>query len=306
MNLPQRSRIAALAAASCLGLCAARPARAVDAAILNSVPADRNVVTVIDVQRVLATQPIRALDQAGYLAELDNGLDQLEQWTGFRLRRDLHHVITAKYENDEKNQLAFLEGQFDQNQILTALRLNPQYAQTDHAGTAVHAWFDDKEGRLKYGAFLGPNLLVIGPQDGVEAVIDTRASTGNSFGDLAEVRRALANATTDPLLWVVARDVGKTGGKLTDLYLTLDVQSAVELRAAGEAADAQAAQTIRDLLNGLIALGRLAPGKPEAQLLAEGATVQQSGNSVALTISVPEDKFTTWLLTAAKAKHGKS
>jgi hypothetical protein len=271
---------------------------------LHWVPAERDVVVVMNVPAVLDSTPVQRLEQQVNLTDLYDKLHTLEEWTGFQLPRDLDRVIVAKFEKRNREDIVFLEGVFDESRILETLRWNTQYASSEHRGVTIHSWFDDNERRQKYGAFLTANIILIGTETGVKQVIDTRARPATSFGARPEIQRALASLTTEPAIWCVARNTGKGGFKELPVFLaTINLNPDFSFVLTAAAPDESTARNVAMLANGLVALGKLATGKPEIQALAEGAFVHRDGLVVTLSTVVPEAKFTEWRIQQAKVNH---
>jgi hypothetical protein len=281
-----------------------------DVTVWDSVPANRTAIITFDAPTLFDAPAVKALDEAGYLQELDAGLAQFEEFTGFNLRRDLQLLVVAKLGEDKKNDLAFLQGRFDKTVLLAALAQAQNYSQAAYGDTTIHTWHDQKENRQKHGAFLAGDLIVIGPEDGVKAAIDTRAKPGSGFNSQPGVAKAMAGINREYAVWLISREVGKPNSplrnKVSALVMTLDLSQSFALTLSAEANDAMSARLLNVFATGVVAVGKLAADKPEAQLLADNASVGQDGNTVTLSVNIPNDKFTAWLLEKAKAKQAKN
>ncbi len=292
-----------------VALAAAAAQTRAEVSIWDSIPSNRTAVIVVDVQVLQEAPAFKALEGGGYLRELDEGLKLFEDFTGFNVRRDLSLLVVGKLGEEKENDLAFFQGRFKQEELIAAIKLAPDYDTSRHGDVTIHTWFDQNENRQKYGAFLADDLLVVGPEDGVKSAIDTRANPSSSFGALPEVIRATKSLTHELPLCAVSRTFGKPGNpfyhRVTSVLLTVDLKEGFAINLALEAKDGATAGALRLFGNAIIAMGKLANGKPETQALAENASISQNGNTVVLSTTVPNDKFTPWLLEQARVKAAK-
>jgi hypothetical protein len=277
-----------------------------DDSIWDSIPADRTAVIALVAPALLEAPAIKALDDAGGLRELTVHLSQIEDATGFNIVRDLQQLVIAKRGDHKEDDLVFVQGRFDRSVLLGAIAQIPGYHHAMYNNVAIHTWQDLKENRNKSGAFLADDLIIVGAEKTVKAAIDARAKPGTGFIADPPSAKALASINHEYAVWIISRDFAKPGtplhNRISPVLLTLDLSQSFALNLTAEAGDKFSAKLLNGFASGAVALGKLAHDKPEMQLLAHNASVTQTGNTVTLSVNIPNDKFTAWLMQKANVK----
>jgi hypothetical protein len=148
-------------------------------------------------------------------------------------------------------------------------------------------------------AFVEPGLVALGTPAEVKRAIDTKqAGSGNITGN-DEVMR-LVHGVDDGTVWGVARFDALTGARLPaevkDRLPAISwfsakgvVNGGIEGLISAEARDDQAAQDLRQVIQGFVALGRMQAGQshPEITDFINSLQLTGQGRTVTLGFSVP-------------------
>jgi hypothetical protein len=274
---------------------------------LSYVPADATVVAYANVRDVMASELRQRLREVTP-TEAGHGQQEFRNHTGIDVEHDIDHVVAAMMvrapgEEGESGFLAF-RGRFDQVRLEALAR--------EHEGTvevyrttrivrlpAKH--FEGKPDRRPVLAFLEPGLVMFGDEAAVRLGIDTHAS-GQNVADNAEVMELVRGVSGDANAWAVGRfDVLASRANLP-AGITSQMPAVRWFSAAGrvngglsaslraETRDEQAAQNLRDVANGFLALARMQAGsKPEWQRLMQSVTLSGSGKTVEMSFALPAE-----------------
>lgn len=238
---------------------------------------------------------------AAYMKQLD-AVSALLQ---FDICKDLNGVtlfgqVTAPGEPEQV--AAILQGQIKPDHILNLLKLNPTFKSEKVGAHDLLAWTDKKDGVAKdHFACIASNKLVVW---GSQRPLLLKALDGQ--GEALNSKR-LDNLKMDKGAYFIAGVVSLEGlpippqakfmEKVKSIGLTFREEGAnLEARARLQSADAVSAVQLRDILQGLIAIGQLATAgntdpkvAPLAELLKQ-VTLEQADNLVQIRLAVPLDQ----------------
>jgi DNA-binding transcriptional regulator YdaS (Cro superfamily) len=257
---------------------------------------DATVIAFADVRQVMDSQLRQKLLKIS--PEADHGADAFQAETGINLQTDVDRIVASvSGVADPSNPanmrpLLLARGRFDTARIEAAIRAK--------GGTVE----DYKKQRLitmgnELGlAFVEPDLAVVGVPSAVRRAIDTKASGQNVTGN-ADVMRQVRDFDNGNA-WVVAHIEAVTSGNVipaeikqqlppvTWLALNARIADGVNAVVRAEARDEAAANNLRDVVRGLVALARLQAGQ-HAQLagLVNSLELGGEGTTVSLGLTVP-------------------
>lgn len=99
---------------------------------------------------------------------LEEKLQVFEQVFSFHPIDDVRNATLYGIGDDEQKVVALIEGNFDREKLVSMVRMNPEYQQSEHAGIAIHSWVDEnkkdpnKPGKRTFGCIPRDNLVVMG------------------------------------------------------------------------------------------------------------------------------------------------
>jgi hypothetical protein len=264
---------------------------------LTYVPPDALAVAFANVQEVMASelrQRLRRLEPDA------RDRDEFEQKTGVNIERDIDAVVAALMPDGPGNDdrpLVVARGRFDQVRIEGLVREHGGEV-SDYQGVRVIAHADGD--RTMALGFLEPGIIAIGNVETVHAAVDAKRSGRNVLANTELMR--LVSELDAANAWAVGRFdavAGQTAlpGDLRERIPTLSWFSASGHLNGGitgsfkaEAKDDEAANNLRDMLRGVVAMVKLQAGdKPELRSFVDSLQLGGEGKTVAVGFSVPAD-----------------
>ena len=271
------------------------------------VPADARMVAYANVRDVMDSELRQKLMQIQ--PGTNEGAERFQMETGIDIRTDVDQVIASvSGAEGAENQrpLMLVRGRFDVARIESLVREKGGTVE-DYQGTRVVAHPDAEFGL----GFMEPGLIAVGSAAAVRRAIDTKAS-GNDVTDNAEVMR-LVKDIDDGNAWAVARFDALTGGRNLPPEIAQQLPPISWFAASGfvnggvrgvvhaEARDEVAANDLRDVVRGFVALGRMQLSqRPEFADLMNSFELGGQGNTVSLGFAVPPE-----MIDALGAMHAR-
>jgi hypothetical protein len=274
---------------------------------LQYVPADAAVLAYADVRDVMSSEfreRFRAIEPPSRERQ------EFEELTGLNIEQDIDSVVAAFMpgaggigDNPKRSALVLAKGRFDAAR-LESLALNRGGAVEDYRGKRLlthQAGAGSTDDGMAVG-FVEADLVALGGIASVRRAIDAGAENRNVASNIDLMR--LVNELDDSDAWAV----GRFDAIANEARLPSDVQAQLPalswFSAAGnvngglsgvfkaEARDEAAAQNLRDVLRGLLALARMqASNRPGMQQLVDSLMLTGEGTTVALSFSIPGEFF---------------
>lgn len=277
---------------------------------LRYVPADVALVAFADVHAVMNSEMRRAL-MPSVDPESRKGRQMMNDFAGVDVEKQVHHIVAyvepyvapdpqAQAKPDMPRALVMVQGTFDPVRIEAFVR--------ERAGT-----MDEYKGRKMFVrtedghdmavGLLGSDLIAIGQSALVRGVIDQSQGAAlahniTTNGEMMTLIRDNAGSTA----WVVGQfseisrrmrlPSGVTGQvpPVRVVAAKANINGGVKVAIRADTGDAAAADQLRDLMRGFIALGRLQSGaKPELENLLKTIELSGTGRTVRLSFAVPVD-----------------
>ena len=258
------------------------------------VPVDARAIAYANVRDVMNSELRRKLDS---IHPGGDGARSFQEQTGLDLEKDIDYLVAAIVgassdpEVESGPPLILARGTFDQVRLEGFAR---------QEGATIE---DYKGHRLitheKFGvAFVEPGLVAVGFPDSVKKAIDTKAAGGQNASDNDELVRLIRDVE-DGTVWAVAKFDAIAGsriprefaGKLPQIsWFSVKgvVGSGVEGQLRAEARDDMAAQDLRQVIQGFMALARMQAGsQPAIADFMNSLQLGGQGKTVSLSFSVP-------------------
>ena len=256
-----------------------------------------------DVRQVMDSELRQKLLQ--FAPDSDKGADHLREETGIDIRSDVDQVIASmSTDAGDGRPLLLVRGRFDLARIESLIRQNGGQVE-EYQGKRL---LTHPEGKLGVG-FVEPGLVAVGTAAAVRSAIDTKAS-GNDITDNAEVMNHVHDIDNGNA-WAVARfdALARAGGLPADLAkqlpainwfaVTGTINGGIHAVVRAEARDEAAANDLRDVVRGFLALARMQTGqRAEFADLMNSFELGGQGNTVSLGFAVPSE-----LIDALAALH---
>ena len=294
---------------------------------LRYVPATAAVVAYADVRNLMQSELRQKLHSVEG-DEDEDGQEEFQRHTGIDIEHDIDRVVAfmePSTGSDAYSGMIVATGRFDQGR-LEALAREHGGTVEDYNGkrliskTGIHEDDDDDNdndnehhagmGKSMTVAFLEPGVVAVGETVVVKRAIDRQGSasvTGNSE------LMALVNDIDESNAWAVGRfDALMSQAKLPEgvasqipavklFSASGNINGGLSAMIRAEARDEQAAQNLRDVVQGFMALAKLQSNQqPELQLLMNSMQLTGTGKTVALSFELPSQVIDA--LAAAKEK----
>lgn len=291
---------------------------------LSYVPADTAVVAYADVQAVMSSQFRQKLREAVPIP--DSERNEFEEKTGIDVERDIQYVIAAMGADVDQggSGVVLARGIFDQGRLeALAQEHGGQVQEYRGARMIVSTRLGDKE--ESYGpvranhrdgavAFIEPGLIALGNISGIKKALDAHHN-GQSISGNEEMMRLVGDVEQGSNAWAVGRfDALRNREKLPPqvsnqlsavkyFAATGHVNGGVAGTLRAEARDDAAAENLRDVFRGLLALAQLQGGSdPRATAIMQSLQLGGQGRTVELSFTIPAEVLD--LLAEAAKQHG--
>lgn len=263
------------------------------------VPATAVMVAYADV-RGLMNSPfhdrIRQLQRTGPAA----GSDDLEARTGIRFDTDIDGVVVASNgvtapQQAADGSLLIVRGRFDATRIEGVMRSRGGQIDQYRGKRIVTLTNTTSDAAL---AFAEPGLLLFGPQASVRGGLDAKAGAAPAIDSNREFM-TLVNDVSDGTAWSVAKLDSASGRApfppalmnqlppINWFAASGRVDTGLHGRVRAEARDIQSAETLRDVIQGFLALARLQGARdPAYRNMLDSVALTANGTSLSLSFDM--------------------
>jgi hypothetical protein len=288
---------------------------------LRYVPADATLVAYADVRAIMDSELRARLKEA--LPMHEQGQKEFQEQTGIDIERDIDYVVAALSTADSKAApLVVARGRFNDTQLEGLIREHGGTVEDYKGKRLVNAPSQpqgaevepDANGPVQEGmraigrvhqhlvlAFLEPGLIAFGDGAAVRTAIDAQL-TAHSITSNNEMMELVGDIAATNNAWAVGRfDVLAAQAKLPEQVASRlpqvkwfaaagHVNGGVSGMLRAEARDDQAAENLRDVVRGFLALARMqAAADPRSAALVESLQLTGTGKTVALSFTVPAE-----------------
>ena len=289
------------------------------------VPRNATAIAFANVHEIMTSELRQKVRRA--LPMQENGQRELENQTGINIETDIDRVV-ACLSPDNGTQgagMVLARGRFDEVKIEALMREHGAVVETYNGKRMVvadHARMKDLDndaaddavakhgpGRTFAVSFMEPGLVAIGSTQLIRSAIDLHHAGNNPHKGLESVTgndelMALVRSMDDGNAWAVGRfDALGSHAHLPDA-VSSQIPAITWVSASGhvnggirgvvraETRDEEAANNLRDIVRGFLALAKLQTGaKPELQMTMQSLELSGTGKTVALSFAVPAEVF---------------
>jgi hypothetical protein len=261
------------------------------------VPADASVVAYADVRSIMDSELRQRLKM---VLPGERGQEEFRRETGIDIEKDVDYIVASFAPGEEgthPNPLVVVRGAFSPD-ALEALAREHGGVSEEYRGKKI---VKSPNGDTHALAFLETGLVAIGATASVRKAIDAQL-TATSITSNDEMMNLVGDIAASNNAWAVGRfDLISKQAKLPE-QIARQIPPVKWFAAAGhingglsamvraEANDDQAAENLRDVVRGFLALGRLqSQGDPRIAAIANSMQLEGSGKTVQLNFSVPAE-----------------
>jgi hypothetical protein len=290
---------------------------------LQFVPRDAALIAYADVRDVMTSELRQKIRAA--LPTHSDGQREFEEKTGINIETDIDRVVACvNPELDSANLpgggMVLARGRFNETKIESLMRDHGADVE-EYRGKRliVNEHASDRHNRQFAAAFLEPGLVALGSTRLVRSAIDLHQSGDNPQTGLQSVTgndelMALVKSLDSGNAWAVGRfdalqsrahlpsEVASRLPAITWFSVSTQIDGGLRGTIRADARDEEAANNLRDVVRGFLALGKMqAGGRPEVQAMMQSLALSGTGKTVALSFDVPPQVFDV-IANAAKAK----
>jgi hypothetical protein len=269
---------------------------------------DASIVAFADVRDVMNSelrQKLRAV-----LPGDQQKREELQRMTGIDIERDIDRVVAAVGSDAAHSTVAFLSGRFNPTQIEALARQHGGEVVEYGGKRLIRGMSDDSDRRAasrtpaKAGevapalAFIETNVLAIGAEAAVRRAIDTQKS-GQNVTKNDELMKIVASVSTNNNVWAVGRMdnfIGQLPQEIASRMPPVQwfaasgrVNGGIHASLRAEARDDQAAENLRDVVKGGLALIKMQAGDPKMAAMANSIRLEGTGKTVSVSFTVPSE-----------------
>ena len=282
---------------------------------LQLVPRDAAVIAYADVREIMASELRQKLHAV--MPTSRDGQREFEDKTGINIETDIDRVVACvNPERDSTNMpgagMVLARGRFNETKIESLMREHGA-AVEDYRGKRLIIGGGepkpDGSNRQFAAAFLEPGLVALGTTRLVRSAIDLHQTGDNPQAGLQSVTgneelMNLVKSLDSGNAWAVGRfdalrsqahlpaDVADRLPAITWFAVSGHINGGLRGVVRAEARDEEAANNLRDVVRGFLALGKMqAGGRPEIQAMMQSLELSGTGKTVALSFTVPAEVF---------------
>jgi hypothetical protein len=242
------------------------------------VPEGASWIAHLDMEKFVATDLYGYLEKDGKLQIKSRDLDR---WLKMDLAKDIKGVTVLGLGTGDDQIVIAVSGKFDKAGILALVALDKEHQETPYGSYTLYS-----SGSDEYGAFINDNLLVFSEgRAAIEKVLDTAGGKAKTFAG-SPLAASLKDVPTGDLSGLGKElNQSKLVEKASGLFfMAQEKQSRLQLRLQMNADSPENAKNIADLVQGVMALGRMSKGEEMAELgtLLDGLQVKLDGKTVRL------------------------
>jgi hypothetical protein len=262
------------------------------------VPADASVVAYADVRAIMDSELRQRLK---VLFPGEKGQEEFQRETGINIEQDIDYIVAALSpagEGVHPTPLVVVRLRALEPHRLEALALEHGGVVEEYRGKRM---LKSPKRDSHAIAFLEPGLVAVGGTASVQKAVDAQL-TATSITSNDEMMNLVGDIALTNNAWAVGRfDLISRQAQLPD-QIARQIPPVKWFAAAGhinggvsalvraEANDDQAAENLRDVVRGFLALGRLqSQGDPRIAAIANSMQLEGSGKTVQLSFSVPAE-----------------
>lgn len=276
---------------------------------LQYVPKDATVVAFANVQEIMHSDVRQKLHEA--LPMKENGQAELLNLTGINLENDVFRVVACLYANSTTNGdgMVLARGNFDETKIESLMHDHGAQPEDYNGKRLLVADVNSAPGQHQFAlSFVEPGLAAFGTVDVVKKAIDLHQGGGGAaIGSVTtndELMGLVRSLETGNNAWAVGRFDALTSRAhlpeniagqipaITWFSIAGHVNGGVRGTLRAETRDDAAANNLRDVVRGFLALGKLQAGsRPDIQAMMSSLQLAGTGKTVTLSFDVPLQVF---------------
>jgi hypothetical protein len=256
------------------------------------VPEGARWVAHLDMEKFLATSLYGYLQKDG---KFDIKSRDLNRWLKIDVPKDITGVTIFGLGSGDKQAVIAVAGKFDKPGLLAMIALDKEHQETSYGSYTLYSTGSDE-----YGAFVNDNLIVLSEnREAIEKVLDTAGGKAKNYS-ASTLSAAVKELPSTAFLSGVLPDLSSLSGtnsqskfleKASGLFfLAQEKTDVLQIRLQVTADSPENAKNMFDLVQGIIAMGRLSGTEGDMAKVAsllDGLQVKLEGKVLKLDFERP-------------------
>jgi hypothetical protein len=284
---------------------------------LQYIPRDATLIAFANVQELMNSELRQKLRHAVPVQE--NGQREFENQTGINIETDIDRVVASLNPDPDSTNIpgagmVLARGRFNEAKIEALMRDHGAHVEDYKTKRLIVADFPQVANPMTPSAvslaFIEPGLVALGSTTLIRRAIDLHQSGDNPQAGLQsvtgneELMNLVRSLDTSGNAWAVGRfdaltsrahlpqNVAGQLPSITWFSVSGRINGGVHGMIRAEARDEDAANNLRDVLRGFMALAKMQSGsRPELQLMMQSLELGGAGKTVALSFVIPAEVF---------------
>ena len=274
------------------------------------VPEGARWIAHLDMEKFVATKLYEFLDKDG---KFEIKSRDLNRWFKIDVPKDVTGVTLFGLGLDDKQAVIAVTGKFDKPGLLALIALDKEHQETPYGSYTLISTGSDE-----YGAFVNDNLIVLSEnREAIEKVLDTAGGKAKNYSTSA-LSAALKDIPPTAFLSGVLPDLSGLGKEISQskvlekasglFFVAQEQQDILQVRLQVTADTPESAKNMADVVQGLIAMGKLGGNEGDMAKIAsllDGLQVKLDGKVLKLDFERPSRDIAD-LLSKGHGPHGLS
>jgi len=291
---------------------------------LRFIPREATVLAYADVADVMASEVRQKLHKA--IPFHENGQQEFQDKTGINIETDIDHLVACLNPDSTASRkgsgMIVARGRFDEVKIEALMREHGAHVEEYRGKRLIVNEGGDHPGSFAL-SFMEPGLIAVGTTNLVRTAVDLHQGGDNPQNGIASVTRneelmAQVRQLESGNAWAIGRfdtltaranlppGLAERLPAITWFSVSGHINGGLRGVIRAEARDEEAANNLRDVVRGFMALGKLQAGSnPQVQLMVDSLELGGAGKTVALSFAVPAEVFDAVGAMAPKKKAEK-
>lgn len=272
------------------------------------VPEGARWIAHLDMEKFVATKLYEFLDKDG---KFEIKSRDLNRWFKIDVPKDVTGVTLFGLGLDDKQAVIAVAGKFDKPGLLALIALDKEHQETPYGSYTLISTGSDE-----CGAFVNDNLIVLSEnREAIEKVLDTAGGKAKNYSTSA-LSAALKDIPSTAFLSGVLPDLSGLGKEISQskvlekasglFFVAQEQQDILQVRLQVTADTPESAKNMADVVQGLIAMGKLGGNEGDMAKIAsllDGLQVKLDGKVLKLDFERPSRDIAD-LLSKGHGLHG--
>jgi hypothetical protein len=222
----------------------------------------------------------------------------------FDFRKQLHGLTVYTTEEHSKDGALIVYADFDPERLITLAKMNDGFQSTTNGSHVIYSWLDDKkktkdgERPRMCGAIMGHRVIIGQNEAHLAEALDVIEGKSPSFSGKKGLEEAQSGESilVQGLMLKFDFDGADQNAAVFKMSKSVrlklsEANSTMTAKVRFEAADADTANNIGSIAQGLLAFLKMQKSDDNAMKLANAIAIKQDGATVGVTLSVPSSEL---------------